>query len=153
MATTFGGKQGRGLTTGIPERSPALLHYVVVRHGEKGLEVLRIRLEGKGEVLPVFSVAWVSRGYLFAEAPGGGWYVSTYTPGELISLLFGPCVGVEWVALDPRPGPRSGGEVANLMPRENFVDYLLGLTRPYSYFVEAISGLPKVETHGRRGSH
>jgi hypothetical protein len=108
VATTFGGKQCRGLTTGIPERSPALLHYVVVRHGEKGLEVLRIRLEGKGEVLPVFSAAWASRGYLFAEAPGGGWYVSTYTPGELISLLVGPCVGVEWVALDPRPGPRRG---------------------------------------------
>jgi hypothetical protein len=98
VATTFGGKQGRGLTTGIPERSPALLHYVVVRHGEKGLEVLRIRLEGKGEVLPVFSAAWAARGYLFAEAPGGGWYVSTYTPGELISLLVGPCAGVEWVA-------------------------------------------------------
>ena len=153
MTTKFGGKQYRGLTTGIPERSPAPLHYVVVRHGEKGLEVLRIRLEEKGEVLPVFSAAWASRGYLFAETPGGGWYVSTYTLGEFISLLVGPCIGVEWVALDPRPGPRSGGEVANLMPRENFVDYLLGLTRPYSYFVEAISGLPKVETHGRRGSH
>jgi hypothetical protein len=148
VATTFGGKQYRGLTTGIPERSPALLHYVVVRHGEKGLEVL-IRLEGKGEVLPVFSAGWAARGYLFAESPGGGWYVSTYTPGELISLLVGSCAGVEWVALDLRPGPRSGGEVANLMPRENFVDYLLGLTRPLSYFDGAISGLPKVETHGR----
>jgi hypothetical protein len=153
VATTFGGKQCRGLTTGIPERSPALLHYVVVRHGEKGLEVLLIRLEGKGEVLPVFSAGWAARGYLFAESPGGGWYVSTYTPGELISLLVGPCAGVEWVALDPRPGPRSWGEVANLMPRENFVDYLLGLTRPFSYFDGAISGLPKVETHGRRGNH
>jgi hypothetical protein len=79
--------------------------------------------------------------------------VSTYTPGELISLLVGPCVGVEWVALDPIPGPRSGGEVANLMPRENFVDYLLGLTRPFSYFDGAISGLPKVEAYGRRGNH
>ena len=79
--------------------------------------------------------------------------MSAYTPGELISLLVGPCAGVEWVAFDPRPGPRSGGEVANLMPRENFVDYLLGLTRPYSYFDGAISGLPKVETHGRRGNH
>ena len=153
MTTKFGGKQCRGLTTGIPERSPAPLHYAVVRPGEKGLEVLRICLEGKGEVLPVFSAAWASRGYLFAEAPGGGWYVNTYTPGELISLLVGPCVGVEWVALDPRPGPRSGGEAANLMPRENFVDYLLGLTRPYSYLDGAISGLPKVETHGRRGNH
>jgi hypothetical protein len=55
--------------------------------------------------------------------------VKTCTPGELFSLLVGPCAGVEWVALDPRPGC-SGGEVANVMPRENFVDYLLGLTRP-----------------------
>ena len=153
MATKFGGKQRRGITTGIPERSPAPLHYVVVRHDEKELEVLRIRLEGKGEVLPVFSAAWAARGYLFAEALGGGWYVSTCTPGELISLLLGPCAGVEWVALDPGPSPRSGGEVANLMPRENFVDYLLGLTRPFSYFDGAISRLPKVETHGRRGNH
>ena len=153
MATTFGGKQGRGLTTGIPASSPAPLHYVVVRDGEKGLEVLRIRLEGKGDVLPVFSAAWASRGYLFAEAPGGGWYVSAFTPAKLISLLVGPCAGVEWVALDPRPGPRSGGEVANLMPRENFVDYLQGLTRPFFYFDGVISRLPKVETHGRRGNH
>ena len=60
MATKFGGKQRRGLTIGIPERSPAPLHYVLVRHDEKGLEVLRIRLEGKGEALPVFSAAWIT---------------------------------------------------------------------------------------------
>jgi hypothetical protein len=50
--------------------------------------------------------------------------VKTCIPGELVSLLVGPCAGVEWVAFDPRPG-RNGGEVANVMPRENFVDYLL----------------------------
>ena len=72
MATKFGGKKRRRFTTSVPERSLAPLHYVVVRHGDKGLEVLRIRLEGKGEALPVFSAAWAARGYLFAEAPGGG---------------------------------------------------------------------------------
>ncbi len=153
MATKFGGKQRRGLTTDVPERSPAMLHYVVVRHGDEGLEVLRIPLEGKGEALPVFSAGWAARGYLFAEAPGGGWYVSSYTPGELVSLLVGACAGVEWVTLDPRPDPRSGGEAANVMPWENFVDYVLGLTRPFSYFDGAISRLPKVEAHGRRGNH
>ena len=153
MATKFGGKKRRRFTTSVPERSLAPLHYVVVRHGDKGLEVQRIRLEGKGSVLPVFSAGWAARGYLFAEAPGGGWNVSSYTPGELVSLLIGPCAGVEWVALDPRPGPRSGGEVANVMPRVNFVDYLLGLTRPFSYFDGAISRLPKVKAHGRRGNH
>jgi hypothetical protein len=83
-----------------------------------------VPLEGKGLVLPVFSAGWAARGYLFAEAPGGGWYVRACTPGELVSMLAGPRVDVEWVALDPRPGC-SGGEAANVMPRENFVHYLL----------------------------
>ncbi len=130
MAINIGGKQRKGLATGDPERHPAPLHYVVAKDDARALEVLRVSLEGKGGVLPVFSAGWAARGYLFAEAPGGGWYVKTCTPGELFSLLVGPCAGVEWVALDPRPGPRRGGEVANVMPRENFVDYLLGLTRP-----------------------
>ena len=124
VTTKFGGKQRRGLVTGAPERRPAPLHYVVARDGEKGLEVLRVPLKGKGGVLPAFSAGWAARGYLFAEAPGGGWYVRACAPGELISLLVGPCAGIEWVMLDPRPG-RHNGEVANLMQWENFVDYLL----------------------------
>jgi hypothetical protein len=43
----------------------------------------------------------------------------------MISILAGPFTGVEWVALDPIPGRRSAGGVANVMPRENFADYLL----------------------------
>jgi hypothetical protein len=124
VATKFVGKQRRGLATGDLKIRPAPLHYVVVRDGDKGLEVLRVPLRGSGEALPVFSAGWAAGGYLFAEAPGGGWYVKTCTPNELLSLLVGPCAGVEWVALDPKPG-RSGGEVANVMPWENFVDYLL----------------------------
>jgi hypothetical protein len=123
VTTKFGGKQRRGLATGVRERRPARLHYVVARDGDKGLEVLRVPLEGKGGALPVFSAGWAARGYLFAEAPGGGWYVRACTPEELVSLLVGPCAGVEWVALDTRPG-RSEGEAANLMLWENFVDYL-----------------------------
>jgi hypothetical protein len=92
--------------------------------------VLRMPLGGRGETLAVFSAGWAARGYLFAEAPGGGWYVKTCTPGELFSLLAGPCARVEWVALDPRPGPRGGGEAANVMPRENFVDYLSSSRAP-----------------------
>lgn len=103
---------------------PVRVHHVVSRQGDKGLEVLCISLEGKGKTLPVFTAGWAARGYLFAEPPGGGWYVRACTPGELVSLLVGLYAGVEGVALDPRPG-RSEGEVANVMPRENFVDYLL----------------------------
>jgi hypothetical protein len=124
VAIKFVEKQRRGLATGDPERRLAPLHYVVVKDGDKGLDILRMPLWGNDEALPVFSAGWAARGYLFAEAPGGGWYVKTCIPGELVSLLVGPCAGVEWVAFDPRPG-HNGGEVANVMPRENFVDYLL----------------------------
>ena len=110
--------------TSAPERRTARLHHVVARDGDKGLEVLRVPSKGKGDALPVFSAGWAARGYLFAEAPGGGWYVRACAPGELVSLLVGPCAGIEWVMLDPRPG-RHTGEAANLMPWENFVDYLL----------------------------
>jgi hypothetical protein len=111
---------GNDVSAGRPARS----HHLVARDGDKGLEVLRVPLEGKGLVLPVFSAGWAARGYLFAEAPGGGWYVRTCIPGELVSMLARPRVGVEWVALDPRPG-RNGSEAANVMQRENFVHYLL----------------------------
>ena len=124
MVTKFGGKQRRGLATGVPERRSAPLHYVVVKDGDKGLDILRLPLAGKGEALPVFSARWAARGYLFAEAPGGGWYVRAYTPGELVALLVGHRAGAEWVMLDPRPG-RHIREAANRMPWGNFVDYLL----------------------------
>ena len=124
VTTKYGGKQRRGLATGTPERRPVPMHCVVVRDGEKGLEVLRVPVRGKGEALPVFSAGWAARGYLFAEVPGGGWYVKTCAPGELVSLHVGPCAGIDWVMLDPRPGHHIE-EVANLMPWENFVDYLL----------------------------
>ncbi len=123
MAEHRGGPPERGGDNVSVER-PVLMHYVVARQGDKGLEVLRIPLQEKGEMLPVFTSGWAARGYLFAEPSGGGWYVRACTPGELVSLLVGRYASVEWVALDPRPG-RSGGEAANMMPRENFVDYLL----------------------------
>ena len=85
-------------------------HYVVVRHGDEGLEVLRVPVGGRGETLPVFSAGWAARGHLFAEAPGGGWNVKACAPDELTSLLAGPCARVEWVALDPRPQRERGGK-------------------------------------------
>jgi hypothetical protein len=136
---------------------PVLVHYVVARQGNKGLEVLCIPLEGKGETLPVFTAGWAARGYLFAGlAPGGGWYVRACTPGELVSLLVGLYAGVAGVALDPRPG-RIGGEAANVMPRENFVDYLLysrapSLLQPSDF--ETIGGAPygrEKDLRGRQG--
>ena len=49
-----GGPAGRD-ERGISAGRPVLVHHVVARHGDKGLEVFRMPLEGKGEALPVFS--------------------------------------------------------------------------------------------------
>ncbi len=114
---------------------------MVARRGGEDSGVLRVPMEGKGETLPVFSVGWAARGYLFAEAPGGGWHVEACAPDELVSLLTGS--GIEWVALDSRPGRRRGYETANMMPRESFVDYLLFFRAP-SRFDGAAPGPPEL---------
>ena len=151
MATKLDGKQRGSFVTSILEGLPARSHHVMARDGGEGLEVLRVTVGRKSHVLPVFSAGWAARGYLFAEAPGGGWYVRACTPGELASLLIGPWAGVGWVALDPRPG-RSGGEAAIVMPRKHFVDYLLcsrapSLLRQRDF--ETIGGVVHEREHGR----
>jgi hypothetical protein len=132
VTTEFGVRRRGGPATGVPEGRPARLHQVVARQGDRGLELLRVPSRGRDRVLPVFTAGWAARGYLFAEAPGRGWHVRACSPGELLSLLFGPCADVGWVALDPRPGHRSGALAANAMPRDNFVDYLLCSRNPSS---------------------
>lgn len=146
MVTGMVGEHRGGLTAldgaEVSEGRPVLTHHALVGEGEEGLEVLRLPLEGKGEVLPVFSAGWAARGYLFAEAPGGGWYAKAYAPDEMISLLEGAGVGVDWVALDPRPGHR-GNEAANVMPRESFVHYLSSSRPPLprlAQHFETVSG-------------
>lgn len=130
-----GDPAGRNGSDGLSRR-PVPVHHVIARQDGKGLEVLRVPLQGKGETLPVFSAAEAARGYLFAEAPGGGWYVRACTPGELISILAGPCAGVGWVALDSRPGRRGEADAPNVIPRENFVDYLSCLGVPFLFPTE-----------------
>ena len=156
MATDTMGEHRRGSAgrdaSDVSAGHPVLVHHVVARQGNKGLEVLCIPMEGNGETLPVFTAGWAARGYLFAGvAPGGGWYVRVCTPGELVSLLVGLYASVAGVALDPRP------EAANVMPQENFVDYLLysrasSLLQPSDF--ETTGGAPyrrEKELHGRQG--
>jgi hypothetical protein len=125
VRTEFGVGWRGGPAIGVPKGHPARLHHVVVRQGDRGLEMLRLPSGRRDQVLPVFTAGWAARRYLFAEGTGWGWHVRACSPGELVSLLFGFCADVGWVALDPRPGHRCGALAANAMPRANFVDYLL----------------------------
>jgi hypothetical protein len=80
---------------------------------------------GGESALPVFSgedeaemFAWL--GGTFED----GWRVRATTDGELVSILYGPCAGVERVALDP--SPEMPPETIRLvsLSRERFVSWI-----------------------------
>ena len=65
------------------------------------------------------------------QAGFDGWQARETTAGELTSVLYGLCAGVERVALDPLPDmlvERTIGLVS--LSRERFVDFVLGRERP-----------------------
>ena len=55
-------------------------------------------------VLPVFSFEEEAQMFLGLGHAADGWQVRETTRGELVSVLYGPCKGIEHVALDPVPG-------------------------------------------------
>jgi hypothetical protein len=79
--------------------------WLIVK-GEAGpMDVLRNTLASGEEALPVFSLEDEARRFLEFGALDAGWRVRVTAAGELVSVLFGPCADVGWVALDPLPGP------------------------------------------------
>jgi hypothetical protein len=83
-----------------------------------------------GRTLPIFSFreeVEIFLDFLDGIEDGWGWQPKQTTPGELVSLLMGPCRDVARVALDPLPVSEDGGVTLNLgsMSREHFVRMLL----------------------------
>jgi hypothetical protein len=103
--------------------------WLIVKYRTGGMEVLRIKLASGEETLPVFSFEDEARMF-FELGTSDGWRVRQTAAGELISILFGPCAGVRWVALDPLPGPDAAA-LADLvsMRREAFMASLLNMQR------------------------
>jgi hypothetical protein len=103
--------------------------WLIVKYRTGGMEVLRIKLASGEEALPVFSFEDEARMF-FELGTSDGWRVRQTAAGELISILFGPCAGVRWVALDPLPGPDAAA-LADLvsMRREAFMASLLNMQR------------------------
>jgi hypothetical protein len=76
-------------------------------------------------VLPIFSFEEEAAHFLSLGVQDS-WQVRRVGAGELVSLLFGPCRGVELVALDPVSGAEAA--VVNRfvsLTRKRFVDVLL----------------------------
>jgi hypothetical protein len=106
-------------------------HWLVAKHGVSGLDVLTIRLGGGAEeALAVFTLEEEARVFLDSRfgATGEGWEARQTWPGELASVLFGPCSAAKEVALDPPPEVVEKGESAGLrtVDRDDFLGMLLG---------------------------
>ena len=105
-------------------------HWLIAKHGVSGLEVLTIPLGGGAEVLAVFTFEEQARVFLDSRfgASGEGWEARQTWPGELASVLCGPCSTAKEVALDPPPEAVEKGKTAGLraVDRNDFVGMLLG---------------------------
>jgi hypothetical protein len=107
--------------------SPVLLHYAIARRKVNRLELFCVPLKSGVEVLPVFSSRKAAQNFVCSNASEWEWYSRECSPGELVSLLLGPYVDVQWVLLDPLPRYlKIEDRPANLMHWKSFVDYLLG---------------------------
>ena len=87
------------------------------------------RDEEGGETLPVFGYEEEAEMFLHLGGYGDdGWRARESSIGEIVSVLCGPCSGVEGVSLDPLPGGMvpDGTLCLVWLGRERFLEQLLG---------------------------
>ena len=105
-------------------------HWLIAKHGISGMDVLTIHLGDGAEALAVFTFEDEARVFLDSRfgASGAGWETRQTWPGELASVLLGPCSAAKRVALDPPPEAVEKGESAGLraVDRGDFLGMLLG---------------------------
>ena len=126
-------------TAGAVSRRAGTQRYWVIAKDAKGgfgqLDLLTVDLDGTGEALPVFSFEEEAEMFLWLQTTEGGWEVRETTPGQLVSILYGPCADVGRVMLDPLPEVGARMQISLLgMDRNDFVESVMGarsLETPY----------------------
>ena len=106
-------------------RRPRL--WLIAKNGNGRWEFLTTARNGDdGEALAVFSHEEEAEMFLHLGGYGDdGWYTRETSTGEIVSVLYGPCLDAKGVALDPLPGMVGDGTV-NLvrLGRERFLERL-----------------------------
>ncbi len=111
-------------------------YWLLTTRARGGIDVWTMGLSDDRSVLPVFSFEEEAALFLHLSVQGSSWQVRRVGAGELVSLLYGLCRGVELVALDPTSSVEAA--VVNRcvsMGRKRFVDVLLrtgASVRPFS---------------------
>jgi hypothetical protein len=114
------------------------MYWVIAKDATDRLgqpEVLTVDLDGTGEALPVFSFEEEAEMFLWLQTTEDGREVRETTPGQLVSILYGPCADVGRVMLDPLPEIGASMQISLLgMDRNDFVESVMGarsLDTPY----------------------
>ena len=123
---------------GVSRQARTQRYWVIAKVAKDGLgqlELLTLDLEGTGEALPVFSFEEEAEMFLWLQRAEEGHGVRETTPGQLVSILYGPCADVGRVMLDPLPEIGLSMQISLLgMDRNDFVESVMGarsLDKPY----------------------
>jgi hypothetical protein len=123
---------------GAARRSGTQRYWVIAKDAKDGFgqpDLLTVDLDGTGEALPVFSFEEEAEMFLWLQTTEDGQKVRETTPGQLVSILYGPCAHVGRVMLDPLPEIGARMQIGLLgMDRNDFVESVMGarsLETPY----------------------
>ena len=120
-------EQPRRTAKRTPQQPPDPVSYwLIAENRNNRLEVLTIRTDDEQETLPVFSSEEEAKMILQFGGVTGGLRARESSPGELVSVLSGPCAGVKKVALDPSPEMVNEGTVGLIsLLRESFLGLIM----------------------------
>jgi hypothetical protein len=134
-------REGAETAGGVPRRATTQRYWVIAKDAKDGTDgfgqpdLLTVDLDGTGEALPIFSFEEEAEMFLWLQTTEDGWEVRETTPGQLVSILYGPCADVGRVMLDPLPEIGLSMQISLLgMDRHDFVESVMGarsLDTPY----------------------
>ena len=136
-ARVDGVSNGEGAETarGAGRRSRTQRYWVIAKDGLGQPDLLTVDLDGAGRALPVFSFEEEAEMFLWLQTTEDGREVRETTPGQLVSILYGPCADLGRVMLDPLPEIGVHMQISLLgMDRNDFVESVRGarsLDTPY----------------------
>ena len=129
-------REGGETSRGVPRRAGTQRYWVIAKDGFGQPDLLTVDLDGAGQALPVFSFEEEAEMFLWLQTTEDGREeVRETTPGQLVSILYGPCADVGMVMLDPLPELGARMQISLLgMDRNDFVESVMGarsLDTPY----------------------
>jgi hypothetical protein len=131
-------REGPETAGGVLRQAGAQRYWVIAKDAKDEFgqpDLLTVDLDGTGEALPVFSFEEEAEMFLWLQRTEEGRELRETTPGQLVSILYGPCADVGRVMLDPLPEIGARMQIGLLgMDRNDFVESVMGarsLETPY----------------------